>query len=79
MLIIKSGSILFNSFESDSTSNTSYFKLFFSTVLKMSSDIFFDRYFLDEIINKLDLNESSYSYDGIRLPLAIVGMPNDGK
>ncbi len=34
---------------------------------------------LDEIINKLDLNESSYSYDGIGLRLAIVGMPNVGK
>ena len=52
MLIIKSGSISFKFFESDSTLNTSYFILFFSTVLKMSSDIFFDRYFLDEIINK---------------------------
>ena len=38
ILIIKSDSILFNSFESDSTSITGYFKLFFLTVLKISSD-----------------------------------------
>ena len=34
---------------------------------------------LDEIINKLDLNEASYSLDNIGLRLAIVGMPNVGK